>query len=646
MAVALVVLYHARIPFVTGGFVGVDVFFVISGFLITNHLLAALDRDGRVRFLAFYAKRAMRILPASFVVLGLTLGATATWLPPLQWRSTLQEAAATALYAPNVLFAVKNTDYLADTTPSVFQHYWSLGVEEQFYLVWPAVLAVTFWAFGRSHRQVAWLLGGLVVVSLAACVVLTQTSQPWAFFLLPTRAWELGVGGILAVVMPGRKRLPGVATATVGTLAGLGALTAAALLYSDSTTFPGLTVTLPVAGAVAVIYFGAHAAAPAARILTNAPMTFIGAISYSLYLVHWPLLVIPEQAGGVGRELSLGITALIALLAVPVAYALYRFVEEPARNYTWLRQRPRGAVVIALGTSMVMAASAVAGLYAFRYVPLDAGRPAAPVSLATPPVFTAFVPSNVSPSLASARNDNPAIYASGCHANFVAVEPVGCTFGAARNNAPEVVLFGDSHAAQWFPALELLADVEHISLRVETKSGCPSVEVLAYHDGSEYTACAQWRDNVIATLRDDPPDTVVISNYAQSYGVTESTDSANAWGLGLERVQDQLGDSTRVVVIADTPTFESTPSVCLSAHLDDTTSCARSRATALNTQTVRVEMAAIEGRNSEYLDLTDYICDSQLCGTVTGNVLMYRDDNHLTATFAASFSSLILSSLL
>ena len=206
IAVLAVVLYHAGIPFLSGGYVGVDVFFVISGYLITTHLLEGLERDGQIRFASFYAKRARRILPAAFIVLILTVVSALIWMPPLLMQELWRGAVATALYVPNVLFAIEGTNDLAEEAPSMFQQYWSLGIEEQFYLVWRLLLDLK-WRWARSKRTLLMMLLALVTISFVACIALSFWMQPWTFFLLPTRAWELGVGGIVAFLVLRRPSL-------------------------------------------------------------------------------------------------------------------------------------------------------------------------------------------------------------------------------------------------------------------------------------------------------------------------------------------------------------------------------------------------------------------------------------------------------
>ena len=262
IAVLLVVLFHSGVETLSGGYVGVDVFFVISGFLITTHLLETLARDGRISFGAFYAKRARRILPAALLVATLTLVAAWIWMSPLLMRSVVGGAIATALYVPNVFFALEDTDYLAETTPSVFQHYWSLGIEEQFYLLWPALLAVGFWLCHRRERHVMVLVAAVTAASFLAGVAMMGISEPWAFFSLPTRAWELGVGGLVAFLLRSGARWLQWRRTGLLAWAGLAGIVAIAVTLDEGTAFPGWIAALPVLATAAMIIGGAAPGIP------------------------------------------------------------------------------------------------------------------------------------------------------------------------------------------------------------------------------------------------------------------------------------------------------------------------------------------------------------------------------------------------
>ncbi|MCS5731497.1 acyltransferase [Herbiconiux moechotypicola] len=636
IAVASVVLYHAGIPFLSGGYVGVDIFFVISGFLITSHLLAGIERDGRVRFASFYARRARRILPASFLVLAATAIATAIVLPPLQRVGAFQDAIATALYVPNYLFAVQGNNYLAETAPSAFQHYWSLGVEEQFYLIWPAVLGLLFFLV-RSRKAIGALLVVLVVVSFVLCVFLTYRSQPWAFFSLPTRAWELGIGGLVAYVVTVQKRTLSPRVAPVVGWLGVTGILASVLLFNEETPFPGYTAALPVLATAMVICAGATVTTTGPGwILSRRPMLFIGLISYSLYLVHWPALVIPQAAVGYETPLPLAVTVAIALACVPLAWLLYKFVEDPARKWSWLaRARPRRSLLTALAASLIVVIVGGAGIAVTRAIPLASGRSAPQTVAEAPPQFTEFVPSNVTPSLWTVEDDNPPLYADGCHRSFDETTGEGCRFGA--DESPTIALFGDSHAAQWFPALLDFATANGYAVETYTKSSCPSVDLPLLRNGVPYTACDTWRANVIADMQADPPMAVLLANFGVAEPVDRTTDYTDAWGAGLRSMVEQLQAFTSVGLIADTPNMGETPSLCLSAHLEDTRPCERAASEALSAPTRQVESEVADELLTMTIDLTPFFC-SDVCSPIIGNEVVYRDSHHMTATFSSSLS--------
>lgn len=639
IAVGLVLLYHAGVPGVPGGYVGVDVFFVISGFLISSHLLEAIERDGRVGFAQFYARRARRILPASFVVAGLTAVAVVAFFPPLGVERVLRDALATVLYVPNVWFAAQNTDYLADHSPSPYQHYWSLGVEEQFYLIWPLLLLLLALLVRRRRAGVAVGIAVLAAVSFAACILLTQFQQPLAFFLLPTRAWELLVGALVGALVLGRVPVLKPWVAAVGGWLGVAMIVAAAIRFDDATPFPGAAAMLPVAGTAAVIYFGTGrpAGGPAA-VLSVRPMQFIGLISYSLYLVHWPLLVVPEAAAG--EPLELWATVLLGIvLALPLAYLLYRFVEEPLRAPAALvRRRPR---VTLLGTAAVTAVMALVmttgmGWAATRELSGGPAVAAAPAFPAAPPEATAFVPSNLTPSLWAAGDDVPSVYPDGCHNDTVAETVQDCTYGNPDGTF-DVALFGDSHSAQWLPALEELATSDQeMAIRAYTKSSCPAVDVTVLVQNVPYLSCDRWRAAVMAELTADPPDLVVFSSYSAHPldGVADEAQRLRSWEEGTRQTVAALTErGIRVVVVADTPRFAAAPALCISTHLHDALSCAGTQGEVLDADQTAVEQRAVEAGGGEFVDLTPFICGGGVCPVVVDDLLVYRDVNHLTATY-------------
>jgi peptidoglycan/LPS O-acetylase OafA/YrhL len=647
IAIASVVLYHANVPWVPGGFVGVDIFFVVSGFLITSQLLREVLPTGRLAFGRFYARRARRILPASFLVILGTLLAAVLLVPPAQLRTVAVDAMATALYFPNVLFAVRGTNYLNQTAaPSLYEHFWSLGVEEQFYLVWPLLIVVVYFLARRRRLVLGLVLAIVAALSLAAGIRATMTDEPMAFFMLPFRAWEFAAGGLVALVLSGHRKLPREVGALVA-WAGLGAVAAAIFLYSSSTEFPGYSAALPVIGTAFVILGGASASGwGPAGLLSLRPMVFIGEISYSLYLVHWPLLTIAQAHVGLANPLPVSDQVLLVLIGVPIAWLIYRFVENPVRRSHKLSgAKPRTTLAGALAGSAVLVLVATGGAAYAANAPVTTNVVLVSAALTKNPKPSTVVPKNLTPSLAKASRDVPLVYNDGCHLGFG--QPAiakHCSFGASRR-APEVALFGDSHAAQWFPALDALAEAGRIRLVSYTKSGCPSVEIgvlfTSTPDNVPYPTCPVWRSRVIAALRSAPPAAIVVSNDPELPVEGGGFPSSAAWQKASKALLKKLPRRSKIVLIGATPLPGTAPSTCLSAHLANAAACDLKRARALPPALQRAEQRAAKSAKDHYLDVAEYMCNNTTCPAVIGHDLVYRDGSHLTATYAKSLAPVI-----
>ncbi|WP_206666810.1 acyltransferase family protein [Mycolicibacterium cosmeticum] len=633
IAVALVLLFHAEIPGFGGGYVGVDVFFVISGFLISTHLLESLQRGGRIGYGAFYARRARRLLPAAFLVIAATLVAATVLVSPVQFRYVVKDAVAAALYVPNLLFAYNATDYLAEKTPSLFLHYWSLGVEEQFYLVWPVLLALVFGRFALRWRF-GLTLAVLTAVSFVLCVWLTGFSQANAFFMLPARMWEFGLGALVAFGVLRRGRILPTSIAPLAGWLGLGAIVASGVLFSTATEYPGYAVAVPVAGAALLIAAGPVARGPAA-VLSVRPLTWLGDISYSLYLVHWPVLMLPVAATGYMQALPLWLRVAAATACIPLAWVLYRFVEQPGQRAAWLTDgRPRRTFAVAAAAmAAIVAAGTTAGVT--LHPPLSAAKPVAHTSLTVKPAGTPYVPDNLNPALGTAEGDQPVVYTNGCHRSQWSTDAAGCLTGT-NPAAPLVALFGDSHATQWYPALSALAERGVIRLDSHTKSACPAVPIPIAH----YAACAAWRSAVLGRLVDSKPDLILLAGYPRNY-LSRADDPARDWGSAFATLLDQLPKAARVGIFADTPSIGVTPSICLGRFVDDALRCALPRAVALDQNIRETERALAAGRSITYLDYSDYLCNDRMCPAIIGDTLVYRDGSHLTATMSAELAPLV-----
>jgi peptidoglycan/LPS O-acetylase OafA/YrhL len=358
VAVLLVVLYHAGIPQVPGGFVGVDVFFVISGFVITGVLLRERELTGRTSLAGFYARRARRILPAATVVIVATLVMSYHWLGFVQGDQVASDAKAAGLFFANFHFIALGTNYLtARLPPSPLQHYWSLSVEEQFYLLYPMLfaLALSMWRRAAPSRRLVLLLLPVILASFTISVAQTSSDATAAYFSPFARAWELALGALVAVASPSLLKLPRWAATGLG-WAGAACVVIAAMVYSASTDYPGYAVALPVVGAAAVIAGGTVAPRMGAELLLGVrPMQWLGSISYSLYLWHWPVLIVAEEEST--TPLSLAHKVWLLLVALVLSVISYLLIENPVRRSRWLARRnlrslAMGAALITVSLSL------------------------------------------------------------------------------------------------------------------------------------------------------------------------------------------------------------------------------------------------------------------------------------------------------
>ena len=636
VAIGAVLLYHAGVPLAPGGFVGVDVFFVISGYLITGLLWRERVGAGAVSLRSFYARRIRRLLPAAVLVLVFTAVVGRAVLPVMEWEQASRDIAAAALYVSNLAFAAQATDYLAaDVTASPVLHFWSLSVEEQFYLVWPLVLIGATAAVARAPRRAA--VGALVllaVASLSLSVRLTDTDQPWAFFGSAARGWQFAAGGLLYLLRtarPGPEPAPlGRAAAEVLGILGATGIAASIVLLSDQVPYPGWPALLPTLGTVALI--GAGPGSWVGRMLGTAGPRAVGRVSYSWYLWHWPFVVFALALGG-----PLPWPALVGVVAASwlPAFLAYRYVESPLRRPSALMPTPAAAYrFAAVGT---LGAVGLATLV----LPWSAGQ--TPVTVQSDPMPDTAVALVVQPgapmSPADARADIPVIYDDDCHLSAGVRRSPPCVFGAVDGDRT-VVLFGDSHAAQWFPAVQRIADQRGWRLLTRTKSGCPASDVVVWNESLKrrYRECEAWRESVLTELAASPADLIIVAEYRRGY-VREQ--AAGGWD-GPTQAQWQRGRSAvlsalrrtgaDVVFLQDTPVMPFDPPECLAENPDDPTLCAAPRASAADVE-APTEVPVI--------DLTDAFCSKATCPAVRWGHVIYRDDSHMTARFARALSPVL-----
>lgn len=639
ISVLAVVAYHVGLPAAPGGFVGVDVFFVISGFLITQLLLSELNASGAIDLLAFYARRARRLLPAFFLVVGATLFLSAIVLVPLDGEQPdlARSALYAAFYVSNLYFAARSADYFA--APAELQpllHTWSLAVEEQFYLVWPAILIGLVVAARRfrlsTYRLVVTTLVVIAVGSFLFCwwASVTSGASQAGFYHAHARAWQLTVGALLAVgisTFANRSRLTGF----VLTSGGLAAIVAAVSLYSPAIPYPGTAALLPSLGAAAILAGGSVASASAAtRLLSHRPLVGLGKLSYSWYLWHWPLLSI-ARADALGEK-DLIRDAAIAIAALGLAWLTFRYVEDPIRRKRlWGASSTRqvlGAAASATGCLLLLAT----GMMSWSKAVLSDSKG---------PYF----------QLAAADRDNNPRRALGCYQSkrrAIARWP-DCTFPEA-GAATQVLLWGDSHADHLMPLLEAAAGQIDFAVTQRTMSGCDAV------NASENSACLHFNSTVEEELKrwvqQQRLTGVVLAGrwvgYQDQHALSvrrrhkhrKPDDRGRLGPFERElrnRVRALVALGLRVIVVAPMPEQRYDTPLCLARRRAGDCSVARAEAEAFRSPVLTALERAIDGLpNVRLVDLFPALCDAKICSVQRSGIILYRDGDHLTATGARS----------
>ena len=676
VAVSAVVLDHAGLGPFSGGFVGVDVFFVISGFLITQLLLRERARTGRVSLVGFYGRRARRILPAATLVLLATIVASTLWLGVFRVGGVLRDAVWAALFAANIRFAHEGTDYFTqDQPPSPLQHYWSLSVEEQFYLVWPlALIVVLFLARGRARTQaqtpalraLAGVLAVTVAVSLAWSVHQTGTDPTVAYFSTLTRAWELGIGALAAVLLAARgaagaERAPRPVVLEVVAALGLVAIGFACLRYDVTTPFPGWAALVPVVGTAAVLLAGGLSASStwSARLLSVRPLRAIGDWSYSLYLWHWPLLVIP--AAYLAHTLSTVESAALVGLAVLLSWVTYRWVETPLRTpRRWTIGR--GALLLYPVTVALVIGTALGANAYLRSSLFDGTAPAVTLgpdwrenyqvndrsaALVLASIEAARehrpVPGKLRPELVDLLDSVPGL--GECDYDDDTVR-VLCPHGDTASDRTLVVI-GNSHARHWIPAFDILAREAGYRTYYLAKVQCVGALVIPDRAGSDqpFSECGDFHEWALDQVAELDPDLVVLST-SSPHGVWDDdgvrhTDHHEVDQLlyqGYVDILRAIGEhADRTVLLEDIPGSRTDPAPCLSGRPASLGTCLMPEVKDYR-RTISVQQRAAQTAGAETVRTGAWFCRDGVCPSVVGDMIVYRDGRHMTNEYSASLA--------
>ena len=653
VAVLLVVLAHAGVGFLPGGFVGVDVFFVLSGFLITGLLLAEARKHGSISLLDFYARRARRLLPAAALALLVTNVAAYLLLNFVRAEEAVRDSLYAAAFASNFRFAERGVDYFAEgDPPSPVLHYWSLSVEEQFYFVWPLLLSVALFGVARRRgavRRERRLLAAVIVLgtaSLVCSIQLTATDPIAAYFSPWTRTWELSLGAAVAICAATLEHTPAAVRLVLG-WAGVTAIAVAAVLFSEATPFPGSAALLPTVGTALAIVAGMGGRASrlaVTRLLALRPMLIIGDRSYAFYLWHWPVLVLAEAYAG--HQLSLSAKLGLMLGAFLLSCVSYALVENPIRHK--LRSRARTSLVFAvsmaavLGTATVSLAGIQRAQQRFEVGPAGATRGtqlALPSSAqGTLPAVVAAVeaarrgapiPSGLAPPLDELkglpREYAPANECISHDRSSVSTSKV-CRVGV-RSSRKLIVLMGDSHAFMWLPALIEMARRDGWAVVPLLRLGCTPFKWTTSH-GSK--ACRDWYRWAISQVARLHPQVTLLGGSIDQ----KQTPYARAATEGVVAAARALRRLGRTVVIGDPEGLDRNPVDCLLSRHASMAACTTTwspQALAAYDEVSR----RVRGFGVGFLATRGFVCFERRCPSVIGRTIAWADDNHVSAAYSA-----------
>lgn len=597
LAAILVLIFHAK--FIPGGYIGVDIFYVISGFLITGLLLKEFRLYGGISLSKFYLRRVKRLLPAAFLVIFSTALFTWLFLPAISRGSIGRDLIATTLYISNYLFAWAQNDYQnLNATPSPFLHYWSLAVEEQFYLLWPLLLVAI--AKFKAPRRFIYIFLTITISSFSLGLWLTQLLPIWAFYSLPTRAWELAIGATLAA-LPNFQ----IKSHFLSVLGFVGIILSA-VIFSERTAFPGGFALLPVLGTFILIASVGHWPRPLARLANNRLTLWLGEISYPLYLWHWPVLVLPVAL--FSRELSQEERLLALFLTVVLAALTTKYIETPLRLRNFKNKTILSTLLLVMITSLLLGYGIIRS------------------------TTSAILIDGKQITLAKIEA-RPSPYENGCHLNYQESISPKCEFGKL-DSKKVVVLYGDSHAVQWFPALEKLANEKGFKLISLTKSACPSIAVQRESVGAfKMSNCQSWRDLAISRIANLKPDLLILASFEHFLPSGDPKFVQQWWSAGSQLSYKTLTPlATTTIYIKDTPLPARNIPKCLAT-------------TKAENCFARADLGLVQVADFQIIDPQPWLCNP-ICSSIVRSNVAYRDASHLSVATARELSNQLWQALL
>tara|TARA_B100000902_G_scaffold327877_1_gene323642 strand:+ start:200 stop:2419 length:2220 start_codon:yes stop_codon:yes gene_type:complete len=699
VSVLLVVLFHLEINVFSGGFVGVDVFFVISGYLLTSLFFKEIERKNFVNVFAFFSRRVRRLLPASILTVFGTVLIGWLVLSPFALEELIKDAFTASTYSMNFRLVHQATDYLgSQSSPSVFQHYWSLAVEEQFYLIWPFIFAA-FAKLKTSREQIGIFMVILIAASFGFSVIQTEQNEIWAFFMLPTRAWEMALGALIACYKDQILLLNEKLIEILGFI-GLASILIPCVLYDDFTLYPSWRAAFPVIGTALII---SCAGSTISKILSFKALTTIGKYSYGWYLWHWPFICLAKRY--YFQQNDLFVSSIASIIAFIVAVISYKVIEKPIRELkVFSRQPKKGAVLGVLLTGL-----SVLGLLIAFYtrptstIPLSSSQNETPISEVSsndssegtsepsitsedltnsapvpetmdghlqdhqemenptnptpaPDIMNVYLPEHqerlaegaqlqVLPDYVGLGGPNPKIYGDGqgCHVGVVGRTSPLCEYGDTSASRT-MVLFGDSHAASWFPLFDQYSKEKGWRLLSRTKSSCfvEDLKFPLYGTDLEYTKCSDWKNWVVNELQENPVDLVIVVTKRKDVEIIRDQFSVEEWQSGLVSTLNSFRSvSSEVVLIGATPFLNNHARECVTSYPNNLDFCHGKFEDVVPSDYQTLEIQSADDAQVKYLPTIDLVCTDTICPVVVGNNVVYRDRQHLTKDFVLELKNLI-----
>ena len=621
LAVILVIVFHAGLPLLSGGYIGVDVFFVISGFLISGLLFRELAKEGRIQFGRFYARRARRLLPVAALVLVVTLLASMWLLSPLENKELGKTALFTSLFSSNIWFIFEAADYFGSNIENnALLHTWSLGVEEQFYFIWPALLSII--VFLSSKRAVwKWALLLVSLSSLLLFFILYTRNQPIAFFSMPTRAWQFGCGALLyffSAPLNARQSI-------LAGMAGLLLIVGTAILIGPNFDSQALWAVPPTLGTCLVIWAGqCKQHNYITSLLASRPLQYIGALSYSLYLWHWPVIVFSKIEFGL-----LGTTEVLFALVTTFVLSMlsFHFVETPWRQHPAIKSL---AASMAFGLSlMIIGSGAALSLYAYSK-------------------WALLSPGQVEITATTFGSEET----KGCGSIFESTELVECTLGDVESDV-EIIVFGDSKAMQWLSVLSQSGKKRGWKITSLIKPGFPPAGIAPYiHKlGRYYEECTNWRKTALARLVESPPDMVFVTHWP-GYSIADNgghrKSNIEDWKAGYSELSNSVSSKNiPMLFLRDNPQFPLDVPICLSRATGisklNNTMCRFKRSEVKDFDPVYQAFGSVfENLDSvHFVDLTEQHCSRGFCQSYASGVVRLIDHHHLSLQYTRQLASIL-----